>query len=456
MKKYASSLAVLAVLSLSSACVTEKESSLDVMTKEIVFTSTIQDTKTNVMESGEDRGKVTWNAGDRIVVWDGTAQSVVVLEEGDISQDGKTATIRAGVDASAQSFSAIYDADGSASFDESGNVLVNTSAETDGSFAAEHVAVASTDASTKVFNFSNANSMLRFVVPQEGVSKVVIFANADETVKSVTVNPADMQKTLSEEGIASITVNTLPSEAGKSYFVGMPAGMTFSKGLTFSLYDADGTFLGNWYFTKELVMPENQVLNVGNVAPADRNLVRGGSFNDADAALWTCVNSDGGGGKGKGVRPEQASIRDGRLKFTITERCYHTFYQKVHISQAGQYKFDVRYYNSVDMNGKGRFYMALSDSHPVTDVTFWDSRASFEMWAKVENVEFKDNVNFFGWKSDNTGMSPETSAGTSPSRQYGMFDLSAGDYYIVLGAEIWTASVPDAYFDEFSITKVVE
>ena len=455
MKKYASSLAVLAVLSLSSACVTEKESSLDVMTKEIVFSSTIQDTKTNVMESGEDRGKVTWNAGDRIVVWDGTGQSVVILSEGDISQDGKTAAIRANVSASALTFTAVYDADGSASFDGAGKVVVGTSAQTDGTFAAEHVAVASTDVATKVFNFSNANSMLRFVVPQEGVSKVVIFANADETVKSVTVNPADMQKTLSEEGIASITVNTLPSEAGKSYFVGMPAGMTFSKGLTFSLYDADGTFLGNWYFTKELVMPENQVLNVGNVAPADRNLVRGGSFNDADAALWICVNSDGGGGKGKGVRPEQASIRDGRLKFTITERCYHTFYQKVHISQAGQYKFDVRYYNSGSLGG--RVYMAVSPSAPVTDVTFWDSRASFAMWAKVEGATgSKENGNFFGWNSDNTGMSPETSAGTSPSRQYGMFDLSAGDYYIVIGAEIWTAPVPDAYFDEFSITKVVE
>lgn len=455
MKKYASSLAVLAVLSLSSACVTEKESSLDVITKEIVFSSTIQDTKTNVMESGEDRGKVTWNAGDRIVVWDGTAQSVVVLEEGDISQDGKTAAIRANVSASALTFTAVYDADGSASFDGAGKVVVSTSSQTDGSFAAEHVAVASTDASTKVFNFSNVNSMLRFVVPQEGVSKVVIFANADETVKSVTVNPADMQKTLSEDGIASVTVNTLPSEAGKSYFVGLPAGMTFSKGLTFSLYDADGTFLGNWYFTKELVMPENQVLNVGNVAPADRNLVRGGSFNDADAALWTCVNSDGGGGKGKGVRPEQASIRDGRLKFTITERCYHTFYQKVHISQAGQYKFDVRYYNSGSLGG--RVYMAVSPSAPVTDVTFWDSRASFAMWAKVEGATgSKENGNFFGWTSDNTGMSPETSAGTSPSRQYGLFDLSAGDYYIVLGAEIWTAPIPDAYFDEFSITKVVE
>lgn len=455
MKKYASLLAVLAVLSLSSACVTEKDSSLDVMTKEIVFTSTIQDTKTNVMESGEDRGKVTWNAGDRIVVWDGTGQSVVILSEGDISQDGKTAAIRANVSASAQTFTAVYDADGSASFDGTGKVVVSTSSQTDGSFAAEHVAVASTDASTKVFNFSNANSMLRFVVPQEGVSKVVIFANADETVKSMTVNPADMQKTLSEEGLASVTVNTLPSEAGKSYFVGLPAGMTFSKGLTFSLYDADDTFLGNWYFTKELVMPENQVLNVGNVAPADRNLVRGGSFNDADAALWTCVNSDGGGGKGKGVRPEQASIRDGRLKFTITERCYHTFYQKVHISQAGQYKFDVRYYNSGSLGG--RVYMAVSPSAPVTDVTFWDSRASFAMWAKVEGATgSKENGNFFGWNSDNTGMSPETSAGTSPSRQHGLFDLPIGDYYIVLGTEIWTAPVPDAYFDEFSITKVVE
>lgn len=455
MKKYASSLAVLAVLSLSSACVTEKESSLDVMTKEIVFSSTIQDTKTNVMESGEDRGKVTWNAGDRIVVWDGTGQSVVILSEGDISQDGKTAAIRANVSASALTFTAVYDADGSASFDGAGKVVVSTSSQTDGSFAAEHVAVASTDASTKVFNFSNANSMLRFVVPQEGVSKVVIFANADETVKSVTVNPADMQKTLSEDGIASVTVNTLPSEAGKSYFVGMPAGMTFSKGLTFSLYDADGTFLGNWYFTKELVMPENQVLNVGNVAPADRNLVRGGSFNDADAALWTCVNSDGGGGKGKGVRPEQASIRDGRLKFTITERCYHTFYQKVHISQAGQYKFDVRYYNSGSLGG--RVYMAVSPSAPVTDVTFWDSRASFAMWAKVENTGGSVENNFFGWKSGNEGMSPETSVGkTEAAQRYGLFDLSAGDYYIVLGAEIWTAPVPDAYFDEFSITKVVE
>lgn len=455
MKKYASSLAVLAVLSLSSACVTEKESSLDVMTKEIVFTSTIQDTKTNVLESGENRGKVTWNAGDRIVVWDGTGQSVVILSEGDISQDGKTAAIRANVSASAQTFTAVYDADGSASFDGAGKVVVGTSAQTDGTFAAEHVAVASTDVATKVFNFSNANSMLRFVVPQEGVSKVVIFANADETIKSVTVNPADMQKTISEDGIASVTVNTMPSEAGKSYFVGMPAGMTFSKGLTFSLYDADGTFLGNWYFTKELVMPENQVLNVGDVAPADRNLVRGGSFNDTDAALWTCVNSDGGGGKGKGVRPDQASIRDGRLKFTISERCFHTFYQKVHISQEGQYKFDVRYYNSGSLGG--RVFMAVSPSAPVTDVTFWDSRASFAMWAKVEGTTgSKENGNFFGWNSDNTGMSPETSAGTSPSRQYGLFDLSAGDYYIVIGADIWSAPVPDAYFDEFSITKVVE
>ena len=146
MKKYASLSAILAVLSLSSACVTEKESSLDVMTKEIVFASTIQDTKTNVMESGEDRGKVTWNAGDRIVVWDGTGQSVVILSEGDISQDGKTAAIRANVSASAQTFTAVYDADGSASFDGAGKVVVSTSSQTDGSFAAEHVAVASTDA----------------------------------------------------------------------------------------------------------------------------------------------------------------------------------------------------------------------------------------------------------------------------------------------------------------------
>ena len=98
--------------------------------------------------------------------------------------------------------------------------------------------------------------------------------------------------------------------------------------------------------------------------------------------------------------------------------------------------------------------MAISPDKPVTDVTFAYNAAGV-VYAKVKATSGSANENsFFGWNSDKTGMSPQTSQGDQDSRRDGLFNLTAGDYYLVLGVEIWTPPYGEAYFDEFSITKV--
>lgn len=180
--------------------------------------------------------------------------------------------------------------------------------------------------------------------------------------------------------------------------------------------------------------------------PEPVNLVKGGKFDDSDAQYWTCVNSDGGGGKGKGVRPGQASVRDGVLKFTVTERCFHSFYQKVTIPAGaeGQYQMKVKYYNKGGTGAGGRVFCAFATSAPVEDATFDHSK---QIAARAEgSINTPWNDDFMG------GVSQKFNALTTD----GLFNLtSAGDYYFILGVEMWSGTL-EAYFDDVKLYKYEE
>ena len=180
--------------------------------------------------------------------------------------------------------------------------------------------------------------------------------------------------------------------------------------------------------------------------PEAPNLVQGGQFNAGDEVYWTAVNSDGGSGKGQGLKPELASVRDGVLKFTIVGRCYHTFYQKITISEeeVGQYKMSIRYKNAGSADAGGRVYAAFATKPPVTDETYPHQNY---VAARVENTiknAFDDE--FLGTISQKyNGIDNE-----------GKFNITeAGDYYFVLGVDMWSGSL-NASFDDVKLQKIEE
>lgn len=176
--------------------------------------------------------------------------------------------------------------------------------------------------------------------------------------------------------------------------------------------------------------------------PEPVNLVKGGAFEDGDEAFWTPVNSDGGGGRGWGVRPAQASVRDGCLKFTITERCFHTFWQAVEITEPGEYQMVLTYHNNGSTDAAGRVYAAFCTQSPVTDATF--AHQNYPAARAENNIKSAYHGDFFV----NT-VTQKFQGLTSE----GKFTVdAAGTYYMVLGVEMWGGGL-NAYFDDCKLYK---
>ena len=176
--------------------------------------------------------------------------------------------------------------------------------------------------------------------------------------------------------------------------------------------------------------------------PEAVNLVQGGAFESGDEAYWTAVNSDGGGGRGWGVRPAQASVREGKLLFTITERCFHTFYQQIDIAEAGEYQMVLTYSNSGSADASGRVYAAFCTEAPVTDATF--AHQNYPAARAENNIKSAYLGDFFA-----SNVSQKFNGLTSE----GKFTVDApGTYYLVLGVDMWGGSL-NAYFDDCKLYK---
>lgn len=180
--------------------------------------------------------------------------------------------------------------------------------------------------------------------------------------------------------------------------------------------------------------------------PEAPNLVQGGAFNPGDEVHWTAVNSDGGGGKGQGLKPQMASVRDGALTFTITGRCYHTFYQKVTLTEEelGQYKMSIRYKNAGSPDAGGRVYAAFATKPPVTDETYpHQNYIAARVEGTIRNAFDDEFLGTFSQKYN--GLDHE-----------GRFTVTtAGDYYLVLGVDMWSGSL-NASFDDVKLQRMDE
>lgn len=200
-----------------------------------------------------------------------------------------------------------------------------------------------------------------------------------------------------------------------------------------------------------LIIDAQKFYYVEEVDPS--NMLRGAKFNFGDIIHWVAVNSDGGAGAGTGLKPQMASIRDGFLKFTITGRCYHSFYQAVEVTTPGKYKISFEYnHNPASTGVDGRTFIYFSQKKPQTDVTFYNSAdsncASISDAASINPVA--NNISL----SSNTFYKP-TSKGWDSAGEGILNITTTGTYYFVIGVDIWTAGQGfNATYDNIRLEKV--
>lgn len=199
-----------------------------------------------------------------------------------------------------------------------------------------------------------------------------------------------------------------------------------------------------------LIIDAKKFYYIEEVEPG--NMLRGAKFNFGDMIHWTAVNSDGGAGAGTGLKPQMASIRDGSLKFTITGRCYHSFYQAVEVTEPGRYKISFEYnHNPVSTGVDGRTFIYFSQKQPQTDVTFYNSADNYcaSISGAVVNT-LADNISL-----NSSLFYKPTTKGWDSSGEGILNITTVGIYYFVIGVDIWTAGQGfNATYDNIWLEKV--
>ena len=251
-----------AAVTLAASCQKEIENNVDntpvVSENAVVFTATSEDaqSKTTIENGTGAQRIVKWAAGDLIdIFWDGGSTSPAAKSA------GSTTTFEAEVDAASDYF-AVYPS-GAGKFD-TGVLSITVPSDQDGQFASANIAVATTTAADKTFNFYNASALVKFTIADAAYTKAVFKGAKGEVIAGtapVTFATGDIALgAVAENEGKEITVNL--SGAGDYYFAVLPIDLT--EGFAITLYkgaDADTPC----FLTSDKNLTRSHILNLGNV-----------------------------------------------------------------------------------------------------------------------------------------------------------------------------------------------
>ncbi|MCQ2136445.1 MAG: hypothetical protein MJY67_05965 [Bacteroidales bacterium] len=232
-------------------------------------------------------GKVSWEEGDAISIFDGTNNVRALASE--ISEDGKSAKFKAEV-LSTGTYYAVYPYSDAASF---ADAIVGTSGiaanEQDGSFASAHACAAVATSENPSFAFKNIVSLIAFSTERTDITCVEIVGADNEVLSGdgTIAFGADGQPAFTPaSGEKNVVVN-ISGNAG-TYYVGVnPVALT--KGFTLNFYDksvADENLIGVLPSSKALNIAPGKVVNLGTL---DQHYNLSGKGTESEPWLIRCA-----------------------------------------------------------------------------------------------------------------------------------------------------------------------
>lgn len=263
---------LMTAVAITAVCSCSKESgfinpddqiSVDTQLVELTFSADLNSmTKVALGESG----KVSWEEGDAISIFDGVSNVQAVASN--ISDDGRTAEFNASV-AKADTYYAVYPYNDASTFAAAviGNSAI-TNPEQDGSFSMAHACAACTDAASRSFAFRNIISLLAFSTDRTDISSVeFVGANGEALCGAGSIAfGADGQPAFTQAADGGNAVVNIAKQSG-TYYVGI-SPLALSNGFTINFYDGEvdsENLIGVINAAKPLNAAPGKVISLGNL-----------------------------------------------------------------------------------------------------------------------------------------------------------------------------------------------
>lgn len=260
-------------------------------------------------------GKVSFTAGDWMLITDGTDNSErVTLTDDNINDDGSATFTVNLISTSGMYYALCADADYFSSIGSNRKwIYLRESAFNDiTSGRTPHAAMASCTSSERNLQFKSVLALIRFRAGSDDIKKVVFTGNNDETVNGTLWCRFDENKAVllvqaaaKLNGYKESVART--SGIGKDYYIALPSGLTLSKGFTVTAYDASENVLSTLSTKKEFKTVANKIYDIGVLLSAYERwqagediTIGGETFNKSTYGDGTLVKC-GGTATGSGV-----------------------------------------------------------------------------------------------------------------------------------------------------------
>ncbi len=228
----------------------------------MTFTAGTVQIRTSLAEDGH---AVHWTAGDAIAIWDGTVTNKFTTED-----TGTTADFTGEVTTGSTAYTAFYPYtdDSKPQFTDGTLTFTLPAGQTaKGRSFAEGLNPSwaqATDGSTEL-KFHNLCALAKFTVGTDGVTEVVLTANAagDALAGSLTYTLADGTLKAAGEGASRSVTLTGTFESGKTYYFVVAPG-TLATGISLQYEDAEGKTYGK-YTGSEVTFAAGKITNLGTL-----------------------------------------------------------------------------------------------------------------------------------------------------------------------------------------------
>lgn len=214
----------------------------------------------------ETTGSVSWAVGDKLklVCKDGSDFLTEALTEADLTEDGKTATFKATVNAGKALKWAVYPSDIKTELTTDGKFSVTVPQVQDGTFEHASIEVGEIGEDNSIA-LKNVCALLKFTVANEGVAKVFIGGNGAPLNGKATISSEILAAPYTaSEDVPNYqpNVEVSVSRPGTYYAAILPAKTT---GLSMQIYSADNTLLAENISSNVLDAPRKAIKNLGEL-----------------------------------------------------------------------------------------------------------------------------------------------------------------------------------------------
>ena len=249
--------ALAAILLVASCTAEEPFAPMAEKTGTIVFNSVFAE-EASKATLGED-GKLRWQPGDKIKVFDGQTSETVALTSDNIINDGKGAVFStSALDPDADFYTAAYPADAFGDFPQSGNPKLELNSSV-------FRAVAKTTAEDSfTFYFRNCGALIIIEAGDEAIHSVELTAN-DETPLITDAEVYAASALIEHPGSASVcTLRQEVGQDGKAVLQVNPCRL--ACGYTLKAYDSEGRLMGRYTTDKAIKLERSKYYTVKDLA----------------------------------------------------------------------------------------------------------------------------------------------------------------------------------------------